>query len=197
MAIGIGHLELNFLSKWTIIKNMVKDATPKKKKQRTPDIERRRWPRLQPSSVPFLKSVSLPHGIEVKVFNISQGGMLLETGVRLGPQIRIHLKILTTDGFIQVSGSVMRSYISSLVGGPTYRSAIAFDDPLRLPTDLVPEPKQDESMDFQQGSDAQWDMQPDSQLIVGELADKSGVLTIVIPGSSDTPLVKNLKQNDW
>jgi hypothetical protein len=94
--------------------------------------ELRRYPRLKPSEVPSLKSVSFNQGNEVQLIDISKGGMLLETDVRLRPQMEIHLKLVTTTGVIKLEGRVLRSSISSLNGVLWYRSGIAFDEPFEL-----------------------------------------------------------------
>lgn len=104
-----------------------------------PESERRQWPRLQASSVPFLKGVILGQGTEVQVIDISRGGLLLETEVRLPPQMKIHLKLITSDGVIKMVGSVLRSSISSLTGVPKYRSAVIFDHPFLMLDDLSEE----------------------------------------------------------
>ncbi len=110
-----------------------------KKKNKTPDAERRRWPRIKASSVPFLKRVILGQGTDVQAINISRGGMLLETEVRLRPQMKISLKMVTSDGIIKMEGSVVRSSITSLTGTPKYQSAIEFDHPFHMLDDLSAE----------------------------------------------------------
>lgn len=94
--------------------------------------ERRDSQRLPPEAVPSLQSVCLSRGPEVQVINISRFGALLESEVRLPPRIRIFLRIVTTNGVIQLAGRVLRSEISGLKGVPRYQSAIAFEEPFRL-----------------------------------------------------------------
>jgi len=107
--------------------------------KRNPDLERRRWPRLDASSVPFLRGVILGQGTEVHPINISRGGMLLETEVRLPPQTKVHLKLVTSDGIVKMDGLVERSCVASLQGVPKYRSAIAFEHPFHMLDDLSAE----------------------------------------------------------
>jgi len=108
-------------------------------KNRNPDLDRRRWPRLNASSVPFLKGVILGQGTEVQPINISRGGMLIETEVRLPPQMKVHLKMVTSDGIVKMDGSVQRSCVASLQGVLKYRSAISFEHPFHMLDDLSPE----------------------------------------------------------
>ena len=101
-------------------------------KKRDQNSERRNWARVDPSAVPFLKAVRFNYGKEVRVIDISQGGILVETEVRLQVQGKISLKVITGDGVIGLEGSVVRSSISSLTGGPKYKSAIAFEHPFTM-----------------------------------------------------------------
>lgn len=68
--------------------------------------------------------------------NISRGGVLLETQVRLRPQMKIVLKLVTTEGVVKLEGTILRSSISSLQGPPRYQTAIAFVHPFLMLDDL-------------------------------------------------------------
>ncbi len=105
-----------------------------KKRKKPIESDQRRWPRLNPEEVPFLKNLQLNQGKEAQaqIINISQGGILFETTVRLRPNLRILLKIVTTKGIFQMSGLVLRSSISSLQGAPRFRSAVAFERPFEM-----------------------------------------------------------------
>jgi hypothetical protein len=96
----------------------------------------RRWPRLKPADVPLLKSVTYSQGSDVRIVNISRGGILLETDGRLRPQMKIVLKLITSEGAIKIEGRILRSSVSSLKGIPRYQSAIAFDHPFNMLDDL-------------------------------------------------------------
>jgi hypothetical protein len=100
------------------------------------ESNRRQWPRLKPEAVPFLKSVDFNQGSEVRVIDISRGGVLLETEVRLNPQMKITLKLVTTEGVVKLEGLILRSSIASLTGAPKYRSAISFAHPFHMLDDL-------------------------------------------------------------
>jgi len=169
-----------------------------KKKRRIPDSDRRRWPRLKPSAVPFLKAVTLSQRTEVQAIDISRGGMLLETEVRLRPQMKIFLKLVTSEGIIKMEGSVIRSSITSLAGVPKYQSAIAFEHPFHMLDDLSEEPAavaavpQPDSDNFLQTNE-----QPAFSPLSGEFDESSSVLTFVTPKPSVALLRDRLKTNDW
>jgi hypothetical protein len=156
---------------------------------------------MKPSAVPFLKSVSFSQGSEVHVVNISRGGILLETEVRLRPQMRILLKLVTNEGVVKIEGRILRSAISSLQGIPLYRSAIAFEHPFDMIDDLSVEPTEQthkskpesaENGMIDIGSD-QPSLQPD--VGGGQLSENAAVLTVV--AKDGMSLQEMLKQNDW
>jgi hypothetical protein len=105
-------------------------------KKESSEADRRQYPRLKPTAVPFLKSVAFNQGFDAHVVNISRGGILLETEVRLRPQMKIFLKLVTSDGVIKMEGHILRSSISALNGVPRYQSAIAFEHPFHMLDDL-------------------------------------------------------------
>jgi hypothetical protein len=104
----------------------------KSKKRTFSGSDRRQAPRLNPSAVPFLKSVTFNQGTEAQVIDISRGGMLLETDVRLRPFMKILLKIVTSSSIFKTTGCVLRSTIVSINGNPRYQSAIAFEDSFQM-----------------------------------------------------------------
>jgi len=119
---------LDTIITWMIFTTMIK------KRKRNIESNQRRWPRLNPEEIPFLKKLQLNQGKEAQaqIINISQGGILFETTVRLRPNLKILLKIVTTKGIFQMSGLVLRSSISSLEGIPRFRSAVAFEHPFEI-----------------------------------------------------------------
>jgi hypothetical protein len=179
---------------------VVKTANSKKKKAVSPESDHRRYPRLKPSAVPSLKSVSFNQGGEVQVIDISRGGMLLETEVRLRPQMKIHLKLLTIDGLIKLDGSVLRSSITSLKGAPRYQSAIAFDHPFHMLDDLSQDtaaaseaqPESAAALVPEQGSDL-----PLPNPVLDQYDDNSAVMTFVAVDMPSSVLIDMFKQNDW
>jgi hypothetical protein len=178
---------------------MTYKAMARKKKVRIPDSERRRWPRLKPSSLPLLQKVALSQGTEVQAIDISRGGMLLETELRLRPLMKIHLKLVTSKGTIRVEGVVLRSMISSLSGGPKYRSAIAFEKPLNMLDELSDESAEAALSEFQPEPDSQ--QQEDSQVapqpIIGAFDENTSILTFVEADMPGTNLLDRFGMNDW
>ncbi len=171
----------------------------KKNKKSYSDSNRRQYPRLKPEAVPFLKSVTFSQGSEAEVINISRGGVLLETEMRLRPEMKIILKLVTTEGIIKMSGHILRSSITSLKKSPRYRSAIAFEHPFLMLDDVSAESEetkaspseQPEIAATDQGSD-QPSLQPDPGGIIDE---ESAVLTVI--AQDGISLQEMFKLNDW
>ncbi|MCL2878288.1 MAG: PilZ domain-containing protein [Acidobacteria bacterium] len=99
---------------------------------------KRQWTRLSPENTPSLKGIALTQGNTARVIDISRGGALIETDVRLCPQTKITLKVLLEQGDYRITGSVLRSSIKSLTGTPIYKSAIVFENPLTALDSLEP-----------------------------------------------------------
>jgi hypothetical protein len=172
----------------------------KKKKNESADIAKRQWPRLNPSDVPYLKRVTINQGTEAHVIDISRGGVLLETDVRLLPQAKIMLKVITTEGTFTITGSVLRSSIKALGKAPTYQSAIVFENPLTLFEDLG---KKEETQPNTALSDPT-DMFETSalsypnQISPDHSADTDpAVFTIIAPDGLGIYFNDSLKLNDW
>jgi len=172
----------------------------KKKKKDFSDASRRQYPRLKPASVPFLKSVAFNQGLEARVVNISRGGMLLETEVRLCPQMKILLKLVTSDGTIKMEGRILRSSIRSLTGVPCYQSAIEFEHPFHMLNDLsaeLEEQKQESLLESTTPSVIDnATNQPSTDFIPGsKLVSDSAVLTVV---AQDGMSMRDMfKANNW
>jgi hypothetical protein len=123
--------------------------------------------------------------------------MLLETEVRLTPQMKIHLKLVTSDGVINLEGSVLRSSISSLTGAPRYQSAIAFERPFHLLDNLSAE-----AAAGRPESQATSSKSPEGDPSASESDRKvsggsSAVLTFVTPDTPGSYLLEMLELNDW
>lgn len=164
------------------------------------ESNRRQHPRLKPCSVPFLKSVAFNQGCEAQVVDISRGGILLETENRLRPQMKILLKLVTSDGTIKMEGHILRSSISSLNGVPTYRSAIAFDHPFSMLDDLSAELEvqtKESSKESDEPPDIDlFDCQSPFEFILGSpLPEEPAILTVI---AQDGMSVQDmLELNDW
>jgi hypothetical protein len=167
-------------------------------KKRIRDSERRRWPRLKPSSVPFLKSVTLSQGAEVQAIDISRGGMLIETEVRLRPGMKIFLKLVTSDGAVKLEASVVRSSLTSLTGIPKYQSAVAFEHPFHMLDDISEEPAASLSASLPEIEISPLQGEPSLlQPMWGQFDESSSVITIVTQETSLSDLQEKLKINDW
>jgi hypothetical protein len=172
----------------------------KRNKKDLLEANRRQYIRLKPAAVPFLKSVAFNQGFEAQVVNISRGGILLETDVRLRPQMKIFLKLVTTEGVIKMEGQIIRSSISSLNGVPRYQSAIAFEHPFHMLDDLsaeLEEQNQESLTELTTPSviDAAGDPLP-TELIPCSLLDRdSVVLTVIAQEGMSAQDVFDL--NDW
>lgn len=95
--------------------------------------ERRAYPRKPASELPFLKSVKLLAGPEVRIIDVSRGGAQLESDTPLPPGTRVCLRLVTTDTTLLIDGRVLRSRVSCLQPGLVrYRSAVAFDEEVAL-----------------------------------------------------------------
>jgi hypothetical protein len=95
---------------------------------------RRAHPRVGGRSLEWIAVARVKYGPEVKVVDLSTGGVLLESDRPLAPGSRQALEIAGVDRSIVVPFGVLRSRISSLgQGGPIYRSACRFTKPLDLP----------------------------------------------------------------
>jgi len=170
----------------------------RKRNKSSSESNRRQYPRLRPEAVPFLKSVNFSQGAEAEIINISRGGVLLETETRLRPQMKIVLKLVTSDGVIKMSGHILRSYISSLKKTPRYRSAIAFEHPFHMLDDLsVEEETQVSQLDPSETAVAGTDGdQPSAQPDPGGMIDEeSAILTVV--AQDGISLQEMFKLNDW
>ena len=165
--------------------------------------DRRRWTRIEPSELPLLNSVAFPQGSEVQVINISQGGMLLETEVRLQPKMKILLKIDTSTGVFDIEGSVLRSSIASIQGTPRYRSAVSFQHPIDMLLDTLNKRKKKQSQETspepESPSPVPQDVDQQSpQTLPGiEVEEKPTVLTVMTQDSEDVSLKETFILNDW
>jgi len=100
---------------------------------------RRRWARHRPENTPSLKGIALTQGTVARVIDISCGGALIESDVRLCPHTKVGFKVLMEQGDFRMTGSVLRSCVKSLKDTPIYRSAVVFDTPLTVLVELEPD----------------------------------------------------------
>jgi hypothetical protein len=165
--------------------------------------ERRQWTRLSPSEVPFLKSVAFHQGSEVQVVDISQGGMLLETEVRLQPKMKVQLKIEASTGSFKIEGNVLRSWIASLQGTPRYRSAIAFQHPIHMLLDNIKAKNSEQPQETRSETAKSQSTPKDSVIQLPKIPagvaakEKQATLTLVAKGSNGFSLNETFILNDW
>ncbi|MBP1625043.1 MAG: hypothetical protein H6Q07_3065 [Acidobacteria bacterium] len=132
--------------------------------------------------------------------NISRGGVLLETDVRLRPQMKILLKLVTSDGTIKMEGHILRSSISSLNGVPRYQSAIEFEHPFHMLDDLsaeLEERKQESLPESTEPSviDAANEMPP-MEFVPGSILGRdTAVLTVI--AQDGMSMQDMFELNDW
>jgi hypothetical protein len=162
----------------------------------------RRWPRYNILEIPALKSVSSNTGAEMQVINISRGGALLESEMRMTPGTRVILKVVTIEGVIQIAGRVLRSSVCSLKGIPRYQSAVAFETPLHILDDLL-EKRADASRPACSPSPSSGMSQRDSAQSLsipvseGSMGGSGSILGVSASEARDEALREMLKLNDW
>lgn len=174
----------------------------KRRDKKYSGAERRRWARIDPSELPFLKSVAFHKGSEVQVINISQGGMLLETEVRLQPKMKILLKIDASTGVFNIEGRVLRSAISSLEGTPRYRSAITFPHPVHMLLDVIEKQKKQSPKTSPEpeniiSSPLDTDQQSPQIPPDVETEEKPTTFTVMTQDSTDVSFNETFILNDW
>src|SRR5262245_59662180 len=93
-------------------------------------VRAHRW---QMTDLPWLSSVKLPWGLEVRLLNISKSGLLIESGSKLdaGSTIAFHLSGPTKS--FTVSARIVRSHVGGVNGrGVRYLAAAFFDKTVDL-----------------------------------------------------------------
>lgn len=104
-----------------------------------PNQDRRRTRRRSGEDVPSLWSVRLPWGDALKVVNISNTGVLLESASKVTPGSTIKLHLLGEETNIAVSARAIRSDVATVDGlGVKYHLAAAFSQEVLLPGIDVP-----------------------------------------------------------
>jgi hypothetical protein len=96
--------------------------------------DRRAHPRHTVYELDWLQTIRLKNGPPVSLVDLSAGGALFETSLRLRPGSTAALRIAGRD-LVETTAAfeVLRSEISSLAPGPVYRAACLFDRALALP----------------------------------------------------------------
>ena len=94
---------------------------------------RRIHERRKANELEWLRGASVKYGAEVRVLDISAGGLLLETPQALKPNSSVILELTGPDSPILVPSRVLRCRVASLSDILTYEGACAFRRPLTLP----------------------------------------------------------------
>jgi hypothetical protein len=100
------------------------------------DSERRGHLRLSQDDVRWLRSARLKYGPDVRVLDISVGGILVETEGQLRPDANIVFELSGPLNSILVPSRVLRCRVASFAEVMRYQGACAFKRPLEIP-DLV------------------------------------------------------------
>lgn len=89
--------------------------------------DRRRERRRSAGELPWLWSMKLPSGSDVKVVDISSQGVLLETASKITPGTAIDLRVIGQDTNVCVPARMVRTEVASVDAlGVRYRVAAAF-----------------------------------------------------------------------
>ena len=94
---------------------------------------RRIHERRKANELEWLRGASVKYGAEVRVINISAGGLLLETEKALKPNSSVVLELTGPERPIVVPSKVLRCRVASLSDILTYEGACAFQRPLTIP----------------------------------------------------------------
>ncbi len=91
--------------------------------------ERRTAVRRGPAAESWLATARVRPGHEVRVVNLSAGGVLVEAGTRLLPGTRVVLQFAGPGVALRASAHVVRCYVAALdpERGVRYRAGLAFD----------------------------------------------------------------------
>lgn len=100
------------------------------------DADRRGHLRLSKDDVRWLRTARLKYGPDVRVIDISAGGILVETEGQLRPDTNIVFELSGPMNSILVPSRVLRCRVASFDEVMRYQGACAFKRPLEIP-DLV------------------------------------------------------------
>ena len=101
--------------------------------ERYEDSERRGHLRLSPDDVRWLRSARLKYGSDVRVLDISAGGILVETDGQLRPDANIVFELSGPTNSILMPSKVLRCRVASFADVMRYQGACSFKRPLEIP----------------------------------------------------------------
>jgi len=94
---------------------------------------RRLHERLKASDLAWLRRARLKYGPDVRVLDLSAGGILLETDSQLTPDTAIVVELIGAASPILAPSRVLRCRVATLGEVLRYRGACAFKRPLQIP----------------------------------------------------------------
>ncbi len=101
------------------------------------DANRRVHQRLRASDLHWLRSARIKYGADVRIIDISAGGVLLETESALAQDANVVVELTGSDSPILIPSRVLRCRMASLGEILKYQGACAFKRPLSIP-ELAP-----------------------------------------------------------
>jgi hypothetical protein len=101
--------------------------------ERYEDSERRGHLRLSAEDVRWLRSARLKYGPDVRVLDISAGGILVETDGPLRPDANIVFELSGPTNSILMPSKVLRCRVASFADVMRYQGACSFKRPLEIP----------------------------------------------------------------
>src|SRR5262245_46502435 len=101
--------------------------------ERYEDSERRGHLRLGPDDVRWLRSARLKYGPDVRVLDISAGGILVENDGQLRPDANIVFELSGPTNSILMPSKVLRCRVASFADVMRYQGACSFKRPLEIP----------------------------------------------------------------
>jgi len=98
-----------------------------------PGENRRVHERLRASDLHWLRGARIKYGADIRVLDISAGGLLLETSSQLAPDANVVVELLGAESPILIPSRVLRCRTASLGEILKYQGACAFKRPLTMP----------------------------------------------------------------
>jgi hypothetical protein len=89
--------------------------------------------RVKAGDLPWLRGARLKYGAEVRILDISAGGVLLETSAELSPNANVVVELTGAASPILIPSRVLRCRVASLGEILKYQGACAFKKPLTIP----------------------------------------------------------------
>jgi hypothetical protein len=94
-------------------------------------------PRWRAEDWAWLRGARFKYGPDVRVVDISKGGVLIEAGSGVPCHARVVFEFSGPDTRILVPARIVRSGLDVVDGAPVYRGAYAFQRPFRLADEFV------------------------------------------------------------